>query len=294
MKWQHGIWAIALAAFVVALGCSSTHTKLGAEKAGQKDGKTASLEGQAEEPGSASSIRAEQTADPAAATPARDPKAEEMIQQLSRKAAERKNFRFKFVDEFDDVQAGGEKIQITHIRQGVVSRPNRIKLETTGDVANRTIVNDGKTVTLWDRDENIYTQLASPGTIDQTFDTLMDRYHTAVPAADLFYEDPGKTFLDQMVTSKYAGLSSVDGIECHHLAFTGTKFDWQVWIEADDTPALRKLVIDYKSLPGRPQYELRVLEMEPLMTVNATEFELKIPAGAEKVDIQPASQTENP
>jgi hypothetical protein len=217
-----------------------------------------------------------------------------MIRQLARQVKARQAFRFKFVDEFDDIQQDGRKIQITHLRQGIISRPDRFKIETTGDVANRTIFKDRKTVTVLDRDENIYAQIADPGTIDQTLDTLMDRYHTAVPSADLFYEDPGKSLLEQMTSSEYVGLSTVEGIPCHHLSFTGPAFDWQVWIKAGDTPALRKLAIDYKTQLGRPQYVLRVLSVESLSSVDDTEFHFSAPTGAERVEMQPASGAETP
>ena len=279
--------------FVMALGFSTMQSTY-AQKAEPRGDKALGTGKKVGRPELASTLPVGMPDAATTATQGRDPRAEEMVQQLARQAKARHAFRFKFVDEFDDVQQDGRKIQITHLRQGIISRPDRFKIETTGDVANRTIFKDGKTVTLWDRDEKIYAQIPDPGSIDQALDTLMDRYHTAVPSADLFYEDPGKSLLGQITSSEYVGLSTVEGTPCHHLAFSGTDFDWQVWIKAGDAPALRKLVIDYKNLAGRPQYVLRVLSVEPLSTVDGAEFHFSAPAGAELVEMQPASRTENP
>jgi hypothetical protein len=223
---------------------------------------------------------------------ARDPRAEEMILDLTRHAKERRIFRFEFEDTFDDVRPDGPKVQLTHVRQGVVSRPNMFRIETTGDVANRVIVKNDKTVTLWDRDENVYAQVAESGSIDDALDMLMARYQVAVPAADLFYEDPAQSFMEQMRTAEYVGLSEADGIACHHLLFTGETFDWQVWIEAGDRPALRKLAIDYKMLPGRPQYMLRIISVETLTSVEPGEFDFEAPADAEKIEMLPVPEAE--
>src|SRR5690606_12464882 len=112
-------------------------------------------------------------------------------------ARDRGAVKFRLIDEFDDIQSDGRRIQLTHLREGVISHPDRLRIESTGDVANRTIVNDGERVTVWDRDENIYAQIPDPGSIDQTLDTLMELYQVTVPGADLFYKDPGQSLLAQ-------------------------------------------------------------------------------------------------
>ncbi|MCE5231245.1 DUF2092 domain-containing protein [bacterium] len=273
MARRLNFWTVLTVLFMTMAGCSTVQpakpalTAAGNQSMGSSDAATTAIQG-------------------------RDPKAEQIIRELASRGKALHAFRFKFADEFDDVRPDGRRIQMTHVRQGVVSRPGLLKIESTGDVADRTIYKDGKTVTIWDRDENIYAQIPDPGTIDQALDTLMVRYHTAVPAADFFYEDPGKSFLEQMTSSEYVGMSEIDGTACHHLAFTGGDFDWQIWVDAGDAPVLRKIAIDYKTLAGRPQYVLRVLSVEPLSAVDAAEFKFKAPTGAERVEIQPASSEE--
>ena len=52
----------------------------------------------------------------------------------------------------------------------------------------------------------------------------------------------------------YAGLHTVQGVDCHHLVFRQADIDWQIWIDAGLMPLPRKLLITYKDEPGFPRY----------------------------------------
>src|SRR5262245_31573926 len=57
-----------------------------------------------------STRRVVRSAAPTPAAMVRNSRAEDMVKQLSQQARERKTFRFKFVDEFDDIQPDGRRI----------------------------------------------------------------------------------------------------------------------------------------------------------------------------------------
>ena len=44
---------------------------------------------------------------------------------------------------------------------------------------------DGKTLTLFGNNANLYTQISVPGTIDDLVDVRREKYKTPLPAADL-------------------------------------------------------------------------------------------------------------
>ncbi len=54
----------------------------------------------------------------------------------------------------------------------------------------------------------------------------------------------------------------MNGIECHHLAFRAEKVDWQVWVQAGDTPLPMKYLIISKMGDRRASVRDPVPELE--------------------------------
>ncbi len=219
-----------------------------------------------------------------------DPEADVVLRQLSERNQQVKAAVFRLTDSIDDVQTDGRKLQYSHIRELTVARPDRLKAETTGDVTHRTLWKDGKTLTVLDRDKNVYAQLPDPGTIDQAIDLLQEKYGMSMPAADLLSADVYKTMTAGCTAIQYIGLSGAGEEQCHHLAFTGDTVDWQMWITAGDKPVARKMVITYKRLPGEPQYTMQLLKLEVVDRISDAVFTCEIPKDADKIEIRPVDK----
>lgn len=221
--------------------------------------------------------------------PAIDPEADTVLRQLSEQNKKIQSIVFRLSDTIDDVQADGRKLQFAHVRVLTVVRPNKLKVETFGDVTNRTLWKDGKTLTVLDKDKNVYAQLPDPGTIEQAIDMLQEKYNMSLPAADLLTSDVYKALTGNCREVNYIGIGYVGEEKCHHLAFQGDSIDWQMWIDAGDKPSTRKMVITYKKLPGQPQYTLQLLKIEAAGQIKDSVFECEIPKDAEKIEFQPAN-----
>jgi len=107
-----------------------------------------------------------------------------VIRALRARIGSLQHFKFDVVDTIDDVLENGQKVQYTHLRSVLVSRPDRLVLESKGDLENRTLVKDGKTVTLIDMDHEVYAQIEFSGTIDEMMDQLLERFDVSTPLAD--------------------------------------------------------------------------------------------------------------
>ena len=238
---------------------------------------------------------AKETQDPAAVTPAQephqqpviDPEAETVLRQLSDHNKQVKTAVLRLTDTIDEVQADGRKIQFSHVRKFTVARPDKLKVETTGDVTSRTLWKDGKTLTVLDRDKNVYAQIPDPGTIDQAIDLLQEKYNMSLPAADLLSEDVYETMTANCNAIDYVGIGYVGEEKCHHLAFAGDNIDWQMWISTGDKPSTRKMVITYKQLPGEPQYTMQLLNAGDAGKIDDAVFACELPEGAVKIEFQP-------
>lgn len=222
--------------------------------------------------------------------PVIDPKAETVLRQLSDHNKQMKTGIFRMTDTIDEVQADGRKIQFSHVREFTVVRPGMLKVVTTGDVTSRVLWKDGKTLTVLDRNKNVYAQLPDPGTIDQAIDMLQEKYGMSLPAADLLSADVYKTMTDGCNAINYIGIGYAVEEKCHHLAFSRENIDWQMWISIGDKPSMRKIVITYKQLPGEPQYTLQLLKRETAIKINDAVFACEIPKGAEKIEVLPVSK----
>jgi len=234
------------------------------------------------------SIVAAQEALPA---PAIDPEAEVVLRQWSEHHRKVQSAVIRVADTIDDVESDGRKIQYAHTRELTIVRPNKLKMVTTGDVTNRTLWKDGTSLTVLDTDANVYAQVADPGTIDQAVTLLQKDYGMGLPAADLLVADIEKTMIEGCDSIDYIGLGLVGEERCHHLAFTRGIVDWQVWIGAGDAPALRKMVITYKELPGEPQYTLQVLSVGDAGKIDDATFAAVIPEGAERIQFYPDAES---
>jgi hypothetical protein len=222
-----------------------------------------------------------------APAPQMDPEAATILSQWSDHHRQVEAAVFQLTDTIDDVESDGRKIQYAHTRKITVIRPNKLRIETTGDLTNRILWKDGELITVLDLDTNAYAQLKDPGTIEQAVAMLEEEYGMGLPAADLLVEDVRKSLIEGAEAIDYIGLGLVGEERCHHLAFRQGLIDWQVWIATGDVPALRKMVITYKQQSGQPQYTMQVLSVGDASKIAENAFTAVIPEGAEKIEFHP-------
>ena len=94
-----------------------------------------------------------------------------------------------------------------------------------------------------------------------------------------------------MSAGRHLGMTFIDGIEVHQLAFRGTDVDWQLWATANDKPLPLRYVITTKALAGAPQYTLQLRNWNTAPHIDAARFTFVPPPGAKQLD--PASVTVN-
>jgi hypothetical protein len=137
---------------------------------------------------------------------------------------------------------------------------------------------------MYDEEEKVYGQVQVPDTIDGMLDYLETVVQNPRPLADLLYNDLSH-LTDLPVSGKYLGRSYQEGIACEHLAFRGESLDWQLWIDRGENPFIRKVVIAYKNLPGKPQFAARLAEwdIKPALTDNM--FQFTPPEGARQIRV---------
>lgn len=228
----------------------------------------------------------EPAAGPPAAAPARsvEARAEQELKKMSAFLAKLPHFALEAEETFDELPDGQLRRQLTNVRRVAVERPNHVAADATGDTLNRAAWYDGRTVTVLDKEHNVYATIEALGTIDATFDKLTDEYGVVLPLADFLYSDPYAVLMAGVTYGRYLGIHQAAGVACHHLAFSQATIEWQLWIDAGDKPLPRKLVISYVQEPGEPQYSAVIRRWTLDAKVPEGLFTFEAPEGAQKVD----------
>lgn len=224
-------------------------------------------------------------ATPATHAYAADDDAGQILKSMSDYLAAQKTISLTYNSDIEVITPDLQKIQFDSSGTLLLHRPNEIRATRTGGYADVEMFFDGKTLTVYGKNINGYTQLDAPGSVDQLVDTLRGR-GWALPGADLLLGNVYDTLMADVIDAKHIGRGVIDGIECDHLAFRNPDIDWQLWVELGANPIPRKLVITSKAVGGAPQYTLLIRDWKTDVAADLTMFEFKAPEGATKLELE--------
>ena len=229
----------------------------------------------------------------AGAAPGVDAAADRILRQMSDYLATAVEFSFHADVTYDEALASGEEIEYGATADVSVRRPDRFHVEYRGDEGRRRVFFDGRTLTLYYPGVNVYAVTEVPPEIDGAVDLVFEKYGFSVPIADLVYSDPYSALTGGVETGFVVGLHPVDGVPCHHLAFSQEAVDWQIWIEDGPRPVPRKLVIIQKDEPGSPRYTATLSDWDFQPRLSDHYFEFHPPVGADETEFLPTEPAEN-
>lgn len=181
----------------------------------------------------------------------------------------------------DEVLPFGYKLQNNESARMWVEKPNRLRLELTGDIKQRNYVYDGSKLTMSAPDINVYAETAAPDTLGELVRTLLAA-GVEMPLIDMLYHGNAGSLTEDVRVGLVVGDSTVDGVATDHLAFRQPLVDWQLWV-AKGTQALpRKLLITTRYAVGDPQYQA-ILKWDLNPKMSADSFSFVPPPGATKI-----------
>ena len=166
----------------------------------------------------------------AASGPMVEPNALRLLDSAAAYLTAQKSVAFDADIRFDDVQPSGLKYQLHSVAKFKVRRPGNILVDYVGDRRSVIFVSDGKTFVMYDRGAHVYGMTMATADNDTTLDAIFKKYDFTIPLADLVSNDPKKALAGKLQSGYDLGASSVAGVETHHLLFTQSDIDWQIWI----------------------------------------------------------------
>ena len=193
----------------------------------------------------------------------------------------------------EKVFLNGQKLQFTNSGAVYLRRPDHMRVNVKGDLLDQEYYYNGKRITLYGKGLGFYASMENvPDTVTAAFDYAAERFGLNAPFADFFARDLYQVVKEEAFSGAYLGLSTVRGIECHHLAFRQNDADWQIWVETGKRPFPRKLVITETWVTGAPQFTVEMVRWDVTTRLEDSLFEFIPPNDAEKIDFLPLTAVE--
>lgn len=215
-----------------------------------------------------------------------DPQADRVLREMGEYLSSAREFSFHAEAAYDEV-VGGQKILFGGAGDISVRRPDRLNVEFDGDERQVRAVFDGQTITVYNLARNVYAAVDSHSELDAALDRLFEVYGSSVPLADFVYSNPYETLIENVQSGFLVGQHRVDGVRCHHLAFSQEGIDWQVWVEIGPRPVPRKLVITFKDEPDSPQYIAKLSGWNFQPRLSEHYFTFRPPEGSDEIEFLP-------
>ncbi|WP_165820323.1 DUF2092 domain-containing protein [Microvirga sp. KLBC 81] len=184
----------------------------------------------------------------------------------------------------------GQPLHIFHTMKVLVRRPDRLKIQVTGDDGSNDLVYDGKTVSLFSPDRKVYSVMAAPGGIPAALNEVLNKLNIDFPLVNFFGVSPEQSLLRKVVAGWQVGTATIDGVECRHLFFqqmAGTEME--LWVENNHAAIPRRLIVTYRLLPGQPRFVAEFTNWDSQGRFANAEFAFQPPADAKQVELPPAA-----
>ena len=216
-----------------------------------------------------------------------DPFVDQIIKQASDYLTSAKSFAVYSNVTTDKFLPSGQQVQFSRSSRALVRRPDRLRAEVISDKGVIRFFYDGKKMSRFDMDKNIYASFKVSGELGKALDYAMDKFQLDAPLADLLAGSLYENFIENTDSAVYVGLNYLDGDYYHHLALSNENVDFQVWISDDEAPLIHKIVITYKHLEGEPQFTAMLSEWDFNPRTPDLVFDFHPPIDADEIQFLP-------
>lgn len=221
---------------------------------------------------------------PAAPAEKQDRQAMETLMRMSRYLAGTQHFSVNVRSSYDAIQESGERIEFGERRRILLQRPDRARIEVERSDGDRgVLLFDGRRITAFKENDNIYATVESPGTVDMALVYLVRDLQVTVPLARLFLTTLPQEMEKRVESVAFVETETLFDVPVDHLAARTADVDFQVWVPREKEPLPRRIVITYRNIPGQPQFQADLSDWNVAPQVAADRFAFTPPAGAEKV-----------
>ena len=215
-----------------------------------------------------------------------EPKAQEVLKQMSDALSSSPAFTFKALTTKEQVLPSGQKLQYDSTVLVKMQRPNALFVNEISGTKKKAMWYHDTIFTLLDKKNNYYATTQTPDNTEDMLDFIMESHGVNMPLADFIFKDLYLDVMENVLSGFYVAEVEVNGIKTHHLAFHQDNVDWQIWIDAEGDPVPRKFVITYHDLESVPQYAAYFKDWNLSSDFITSEFVYQPSEGAVKIDFR--------
>jgi hypothetical protein len=224
-----------------------------------------------------------------------EPEAIEIVTRMADLLAKTQSVHWLVETSYDAVQPDGEKVEFGARRDVTVRRPHHARLDVVDrDGSERTIRYDGKLLSVVAEDDKVYATVERQGTLDQLVDYIHGDLGIPMPLSELFSPELPQMLTEEMSTARYVGPEVLLGKDVDHLVFRNDEVGVQLWIDREGAHVPRRVVIDYLSAVGQPQFRADFLAFELAVKAPDSLFAFTPPKGYEKIVFIPRKRSTAP
>ena len=218
-----------------------------------------------------------------AQAPGVDPAATQILRQMTEYFGSLQQFSAHTQTTLEDMLDSGHRVDFDVGANVIVSRPNKIYAERTGDLIQQVFYYDGKTLTLYKPSDKVYAIEPAPGTIEEVLDFARESLGLIIPVSDLVYRNAFALLMQDVTFAMVVGKAVIGGVKCDHLVFSRPGVDFQVWVADGGQPLPCKYVVTDTGTPERLSITTVISDVNVAPTVAAGRFSFVPPRGAKPI-----------
>jgi hypothetical protein len=215
-----------------------------------------------------------------------DPEARARLLDMAGFISGAKAFGVTIRSGYDAIQEDGQRIEFGEKRKITLRRPDHIRVEAERSDGDRgLILFDGKVLTAFKADDNLFAQQDRNSTVDEMLVYMVRDLRLTMPLARMFHTG-FRDSLEKLLTSvSFVEENYLFDVPTDHLAVRSDSVDLQVWVSRGEQPLPRRVVITYKNEPGQPQFWAELSDWNFSPAVTEANFSFTPPPGAEKIPL---------
>jgi hypothetical protein len=221
---------------------------------------------------------------PSALVPKVSPLADKLLIRTCKVLGAADAFSFHAEVLFDQVLPSAVKVQFAAATDFAVQRPDELVISYHSDLGAKEIWYQKNTLTIFDQPHLMYASTAVPDSLDEMLDQLARTHNLTLPLSNFAYSDPCLRIREQIIFGTYVGMNDVNGVDCDHLAFSSRNVDLQLWLDHSTRPVPGKMVINYRTEPGSPEYIAVLSDWKFPKQIPASRFREQLPKNAKRIE----------
>jgi hypothetical protein len=159
-----------------------------------------------------------------------DPKAFEVIEQLSADIGSIDALSFRSTTSYDMDATDGTRLQRNRMAKVYIEGPDKMHAYIQGDSGRAGLWFNGQRLTWYRFDHHTFDTVSITGTVLEMIDKVHQQYNVEFPSADFFYPSLADDIRENYPFVRLVGSAVIDGEDCWHIVAKNSEHQVQMWI----------------------------------------------------------------